>query len=91
MSSAWEDHRGDEQEAHFEAVRRREEAKRAVAAEVVAERMTLWEAAGQFRRLDEADLLGVAVRTVKLRWMKARLRVQQALGGSPFDETGPPG
>jgi hypothetical protein len=29
--------------------------------------------------------------TVKLRWLKARLRVQQDLGGSPFDEPGPPG
>jgi RNA polymerase sigma-70 factor (ECF subfamily) len=35
---------------------------------------------------EAAALLGVAVPTVKLRWMKARLRVQQALGGSPFDE-----
>jgi hypothetical protein len=25
-----------------------------------------------------------------LRWMKARLGVQQALGGSPFDEPGSP-
>jgi RNA polymerase sigma-70 factor (ECF subfamily) len=40
---------------------------------------------------EAAELLGVAVRTVKLRWMKARLRVQQALGGSPFDDTGAPG
>jgi hypothetical protein len=31
------------------------------------------------------------VPTVKLRWMKARLQVQQALGGSPFDDTGSPG
>jgi RNA polymerase sigma-70 factor (ECF subfamily) len=38
-----------------------------------------------------AALLGIAVRTVKLRWMKARLQVQQALGGSPFDDTGSPG
>jgi RNA polymerase sigma-70 factor (ECF subfamily) len=37
-----------------------------------------------------AALLGVSVRTVKLRWMKARLHVQQALGGSPFDEPGSP-
>jgi DNA-directed RNA polymerase specialized sigma24 family protein len=37
-----------------------------------------------------AALLGVAVPTVKLRWMKARLRVQQALGGSPFDDPGSP-
>jgi DNA-directed RNA polymerase specialized sigma24 family protein len=39
---------------------------------------------------EAAALLGVAVPTVKLRWMKARLRVQQALGGSPFDSGGPP-
>ena len=37
-----------------------------------------------------AALLGVAVPMVKLRWLKARLRVQQALGGSPFDEPGSP-
>jgi DNA-directed RNA polymerase specialized sigma24 family protein len=37
---------------------------------------------------EAAALLGIAVRTVKLRWMKARLQVQQALGGSPFDDTG---
>jgi len=36
---------------------------------------------------EAAALLGVAVPTVKLRWMKARLRVQQALGGAPFDES----
>ena len=35
---------------------------------------------------EAAELLGIAVPTVKLRWMKARLQVQQALGGSPFDE-----
>ena len=40
---------------------------------------------------EAATLLGVAVPTVKLRWLKARLRVQQALGGPPFDEPGPPG
>jgi RNA polymerase sigma-70 factor (ECF subfamily) len=39
---------------------------------------------------EAAELLGVAVPTVKLRWMKARLQVQQALGGSPFDDPGPP-
>jgi RNA polymerase sigma-70 factor (ECF subfamily) len=39
---------------------------------------------------EAAALLGVAVPTVKLRWMKARLRVQQALGGSPFDGTDSP-
>jgi RNA polymerase sigma factor (sigma-70 family) len=40
---------------------------------------------------DAAALLGVAVPTVKLRWTKARLRVQQALGGAPFGDTGPLG
>jgi RNA polymerase sigma factor (sigma-70 family) len=39
---------------------------------------------------EAASLLGIAVPTVKLRWMKARLRVQEALGGSPFDEPGSP-
>ena len=39
---------------------------------------------------EAAALLGIAVPTVKLRWMKARLQVQQALGGSPFDEPGSP-
>jgi RNA polymerase sigma factor (sigma-70 family) len=39
---------------------------------------------------EAAALLGIAVRTVKFRWMKARLQVQQALGGSPFDDAGPP-
>ena len=39
---------------------------------------------------EAAALLGVAVPTVKLRWMKARLRVQEALGGPPFDEPGAP-
>ena len=39
---------------------------------------------------EAAAVLGVAVPTVKLRWMKARLRVQQALGGSPFDDPGSP-
>src|SRR5262245_25265213 len=39
---------------------------------------------------EAAELLGVAVPTVKLRWMKGRLRVQQALGGAPFDEPDPP-
>src|SRR5262249_558266 len=40
---------------------------------------------------EAATLRGIAVPTVKLRWMKARLQVQQALGGSPFDTAGPPG
>jgi RNA polymerase sigma-70 factor (ECF subfamily) len=39
---------------------------------------------------EAAALLGVAVPTVKLRWMKARLRVQQALGSSPFDDADAP-
>ena len=39
---------------------------------------------------EAAAVLGVAVPTVKLRWMKARLQVQLALGGSPFDEPGSP-
>jgi RNA polymerase sigma-70 factor (ECF subfamily) len=39
---------------------------------------------------EAAALLGIAVPTVKLRWMKARLAVQQALGGSPFDDLDSP-
>jgi DNA-directed RNA polymerase specialized sigma24 family protein len=39
---------------------------------------------------EAAALLGIAVPTVKLRWMKARLQVQQALGGAPFDDTRSP-
>jgi hypothetical protein len=42
-------------EPHLEAGRRREAAKRALAAEVIVGRMTLREAAGQLRRLDEAE------------------------------------
>jgi hypothetical protein len=45
---------GEELESHAEARRRRDEAKRALAAEVVDGRMTVREAADQFRRLDEA-------------------------------------
>jgi RNA polymerase sigma factor (sigma-70 family) len=44
----------------------------------------------EMSQAEAAALLGIAVRTVKLRWMKARLQVQQALGGSPFDEPGAP-
>jgi RNA polymerase sigma factor (sigma-70 family) len=44
----------------------------------------------EMSQADAAELLGIAVRTVKLRWTKARLQVQQALGGSPFDELGSP-
>ena len=39
---------------------------------------------------EAAALLAVSVPTVKLRWMKARLQVLQALGGSPFEEPGSP-
>jgi RNA polymerase sigma factor (sigma-70 family) len=39
----------------------------------------------ELSQAEVAGLLGIAVPTVKLRWMKARLQVQQALGGSPFD------
>jgi DNA-directed RNA polymerase specialized sigma24 family protein len=45
----------------------------------------------ELSQAEAAALLGIAVRTVKLRWMQARLQVQQALGGSPFDDTGAPG
>ena len=47
--------RGDDLAPHIEVGRRRDETKRALAAEVVAGRMTVREAADQFRRLDEAD------------------------------------
>jgi RNA polymerase sigma-70 factor (ECF subfamily) len=45
----------------------------------------------EMSQAEAAALLGIAVPTVKLRWMKARLRVQQALDGAPFDEPGSPG
>jgi len=44
----------------------------------------------EMSQAEAAALLGIAVRTVKLRWMKGRLQVQQALGGTPFDDTGSP-
>src|SRR5262245_50924995 len=44
----------------------------------------------EMSQAEAAALLGIAVPTVKLRWMKARLQVQQALGSSPFDEPGSP-
>ena len=44
----------------------------------------------ELSQAEAAALLGIAVPTVKLRWMKARLQVQQALGGAPFDEPGAP-
>jgi RNA polymerase sigma-70 factor (ECF subfamily) len=40
----------------------------------------------ELSQAEAAALLGIAVRTVKLHWMKARLGVQQALGGVPFDD-----
>jgi hypothetical protein len=46
--------RGEELAPHIEAGQRREEARRALAAEVVAGRLSLREATGSFRRLDEA-------------------------------------
>jgi RNA polymerase sigma factor (sigma-70 family) len=39
---------------------------------------------------EAAALLGIAVPTVKLRWMKARLQMQQTLGGSPLEDSVPP-
>jgi RNA polymerase sigma-70 factor (ECF subfamily) len=45
----------------------------------------------EMSQAEAAALLGIAVPTVKLHWMKGRLQVQQALGGSPFDDTGPLG
>ena len=44
----------------------------------------------EMTQAEAAALLDIAVPTVKLRWMKARLGVQQELGGSPFDEPGSP-
>jgi RNA polymerase sigma-70 factor (ECF subfamily) len=41
----------------------------------------------EMSQAEAAALLGIAVRTVKLRWMKGRLQVQQALGSTPFDDT----
>jgi RNA polymerase sigma factor (sigma-70 family) len=40
----------------------------------------------EMSQAEAAALLSIAVPTVKLRWMKARLQVQQTLGGSPFDD-----
>ena len=50
--------RDDDLERPLELRRRRHEAKQVLAAEVVARRMTLREAADRFRRLDEADTGG---------------------------------
>jgi hypothetical protein len=47
--------RGDDLAPHIEAGQRREETRRALAAEVAAGRLSLREAIGSFRRLDEAD------------------------------------
>jgi RNA polymerase sigma-70 factor (ECF subfamily) len=44
----------------------------------------------EMSQAEAAALLGIAVPTVKLRWMKGRLQVQQVLGGAPFDDTGSP-
>jgi len=44
----------------------------------------------EMSQAEAAALLGIAVPTVKLRWMKARLWVQRALGGAPFDDAGSP-
>jgi RNA polymerase sigma-70 factor (ECF subfamily) len=38
----------------------------------------------ELSQAEAAEILGIAVPTVKLRWAKARMQVQQALGGSPF-------
>jgi RNA polymerase sigma-70 factor (ECF subfamily) len=42
----------------------------------------------EMSQAEAAAMLGIAVPTVKLRWMKARLHVSQALGGSPFGDSG---
>jgi hypothetical protein len=52
---ALEVQRDEELKPYLEARRRRHEAKRVLAAEVVAGRITLHEAASRFRRLDETD------------------------------------
>ena len=44
----------------------------------------------ELTQADVAELLGITEPTVKLRWVKARQQVQQALGGAPFDGTGSP-
>jgi RNA polymerase sigma-70 factor (ECF subfamily) len=44
----------------------------------------------EMAQAEAAALLDIAVPTVKLRWMKGRLQVQQALGGAPFDDTDSP-
>jgi hypothetical protein len=46
---------GEDLEDHFQWRRRRDEAKRTLAAEVIAGKMSLPEAAGHFRRLGETD------------------------------------
>src|SRR5215470_19864455 len=46
---------GEGLEAQFQWRRRRDDAKHALAAEVIAGRMSLREAAARFRRLDEDD------------------------------------
>jgi DNA-directed RNA polymerase specialized sigma24 family protein len=44
----------------------------------------------ELSQAEAAALLGIAVPTVKLRWMNARLQVQHALGGAPFGNSGSP-
>jgi RNA polymerase sigma factor (sigma-70 family) len=44
----------------------------------------------EMSQAEASALLGISLSTVKLRWMKARLQVQQSLGGAPFDDTGSP-
>jgi DNA-directed RNA polymerase specialized sigma24 family protein len=41
----------------------------------------------EMSQAEAAALLGIAVPTVKLRWMKGRLRVQETMGGAPFNDT----
>ncbi|HEY1381032.1 MAG TPA: RNA polymerase sigma factor [Gemmataceae bacterium] len=45
----------------------------------------------ELTQAEAAAALSIAVPTVKLRWTKARLRVQEALGGGPFDAPGSAG
>jgi hypothetical protein len=46
---------GEELESHVAAGQRRDEAKRVLAAEIISGKLSLREAADQFRRLDEAE------------------------------------
>jgi hypothetical protein len=95
---------GEELAPHLEAGRRRDDAKRALAAEVVAGRMTLRDAAGSFRRLDEAnpgfprpsaDERALQDRVLDCAWEVALAGTSGFEGespGSPFPRTDvPPG